>query len=232
MSWVVTLVALLTGALSAAAGWLYVWWEINKVSGDASEELQRRATRYRLWMRRASWSTGVLLLLTAGVLIGQWFRSPLQQPPTPTSKTLSAADEAELRRVVRESQVLEFLTLERAPDKAGSYHDLLSKYWLSTADGGREIVNVQESVERLRQRGWHYGPESQVEQFAFMSIMLKTQEDAEVRTRERWSLPLYDKAGRRVPGKNQFFGPYDVVYKLKLVNGQWLIAETTTPRSK
>ena len=227
---ILTLAALGITAAAAIIAWVSLRWMVGAL--PPGEDEARRKADYRWWMRAVEVVFVIVMLVAGGAMLGWCFRAKQSTIPAPTQKvpSVSAAEEAELRRVVRESQMFEFLTLHRAPDRTN--RDDLKKYWLPTQAGGREIINVEESLDRLARRGWHYGPESQAEQFAVMAVSLINFDTARVETRERWFLPIYDKSGRRVPGKNFYFGPYDVAYTLRKVDGQWLIAESTTPRAK
>jgi DNA-binding winged helix-turn-helix (wHTH) protein len=87
----------------------------------------------------------------------------------------SPTDEAEIKRVVKESQMFEFLTLDTAP--AAADESLLSKYWVPAEQGGKEIQNVRTSMTKLLSKGWHYGKDSRVELLIFVmcaSFLRKT----------------------------------------------------------
>lgn len=229
-----TLIGLYLSAVAALAAWLYLRYVVGRPPAGSTPEEVSRAMSYRRWMRTLEIGSAALFLLAIGFTIGRVYRPQSRESSASEQKrpelTVTPAEEAELRRVVRESQMLEFLTFYKRPDKVDK--EALRTYWLSAELGGREIVNVEESLDRLLRRGWRYGQESQAEQFAIVSVRALEVDLAEVRTRERWFLPLYDKQGRRVPGKNDYFGPYDAAYTLRKVDGKWLIAQSTTPRAK
>jgi len=141
----------------------------------------------------------------------------------------SAADEAEVKRVVKDSQLFETLTLYKHPEDFDESQ--LKKYWLSSELGGKEIADVRASIERLRHRGAYYGQESRLERFDFTYVRIFAPGDhAEVGTLERWYLPMYER-NQRVLDRNEYFGPYAVDYTLQKVAGMWLIEKTNTPRA-
>lgn len=183
----------------------------------------------------------VALLL--GLIVGLIIVRPAPERPeetsreTPTPQSIgsvpinSPADELEVRRVVKDSQVYEFFTIYTNPkafDKSN-----LRKYWVPAEQNGREIEQVETSIERLLNKGWRYGKESEVRIFDIRRVQIFEPGDyAEVETREQWFLPLYKEDGTRVLERRAFHGPYRVNYILRKINGTWLIQETTTPRAR
>jgi DNA-binding winged helix-turn-helix (wHTH) protein len=144
------------------------------------------------------------------------------------SEIHSAADEAEVKRVVRESQVFETLTLYTKPESFEPGQ--LEKYWLPEDLGGQEISRVEAAVQRLRQKDQRYGLESRLERFDFTYVRIFAPgEYAEAGTMERWYVPLYEN-GKPVLNRNVYLGPYTVDYTLRKVKGVWLIEKNTTPR--
>lgn len=143
----------------------------------------------------------------------------------------SAFDETEIRRVVRDSQFFETLNLYTDP-KSAKREDL-EKYWLPAEQGGKEINQVLAALKRLQGSGWHYGKESKCEMFEFATVNILAQEDyAEIETIERWYIPTYRDDGSRVLERNVYIGPQKMAYKLKKIDGKWLIEETTVPRPR
>lgn len=143
----------------------------------------------------------------------------------------SPTDEAEIKRVVKESQMFEFLTLDTAPVAADE--SLLSKYWVPAEQGGKEIQNVRTSMTKLLSKGWHYGKDSRVELFDFRYVRVFSPKDyAEAGTSERWYLPMRHADESLVENKNVYYGVYDIDYSLRKIDGAWLIDEASTPRSQ
>lgn len=209
--------------------WITLRWSTGRLPPGPAED--KRRDRYRWWLRATEVAMSIILLIIAGIWFGWYLRGKRTVVPPPIDvATPAPAVEEELRRVVRESQMFEYLSLYRSPETPQA--DFLKRFWLPTAAGGREIIKVEESLDRMTRQGWRYGKESKAEQFAVRSVRLTGNDTASVETTERWFLPLYDKSGRRVPGKNSFFGPYDVTYLLRRVDGRWLIVDSTTPRAK
>lgn len=184
---------------------------------------QPHAVRRRLWV-----ATALFLLIASLISVYFWRTGKALQVERVEVK--SPADEAAIKRVLRDSQVYETLTLYVDPSKFDP--SKLNEYWLPEERGGREIVEVRASVRRLFQEGRRYGPESRLERFDFTYVKVYAPGDyAEAGTIERWYLPLY-QGGKIVPDRNVFLGPYSVDYTLRKVSGRWLIERTTTPRAQ
>jgi hypothetical protein len=137
-----------------------------------------------------------------------------------------------VRTAVEDSQKYQFLHLYTAPSQVRDA-DLSRAYWVPATQGGKEIENVRTSLNRLRQRGFHYGPESKLLALdvRYVRVALFSR-DATVGTTEKWFLPLYEETGVVVPGKNPTLGPYQIDYLLRRIDGRWLIQSTTTPYVK
>lgn len=173
-----------------------------------------------------------LALFGIGLVVLLWllnYRS-LRKLPAGRVEIQSPADVAEIKKVVRDSQIYEDLTLYTSPQVPGP--EVLYKYWLPVDEGGKEITNVINSVKRLQSKDWHYGKESRIEVFDFIYVRIFAPGNyAEAGTLERWYLPLYQSNETRVPDRNVYLGPYTVDYTLRKLSGRWLIEETTTPRA-
>lgn len=135
-------------------------------------------------------------------------------------------DEEQIKKVVIDSQMNEVLSIYVNP-KTFSEDDL-NKYWLPPELGGTGSERIKKSVKRLREKRWRYGDDSKVELFEILSVNISGDE-AEVRTSERWFLPLYDYDGNRIMERNPYLSLGRVNYKLRKVNGKWLIQDTTAP---
>jgi DNA-binding winged helix-turn-helix (wHTH) protein len=176
--------------------------------------------------------SGIALLLLTGIGIAIWWYYGNTVSDVRTKVEIhSSFDEGEVRRVVKDSQFFETLSLYTNP-KAVKREDLAT-YWLPAEMGGKEIKEVLAAIERLLNSGWHYGSESKCEMFEFFSTrILAPGDSAEVETIERWYIPTYKDDGSRVLERNVFLGPLKMAYKLRKLNGMWLIEETTVPRPR
>jgi DNA-binding winged helix-turn-helix (wHTH) protein len=156
-------------------------------------------------------AAGVLVL----VAIGWFWRIP------------SEADN--VKRAVKDSQMFESFVLYEDPASASEAD--LDKYWLTDQfnDPNYDRHRIWESVEKLRNDGWHYGRESRCDQFDFQSVEVSKEGDmADVKTLEKWFVSIYQADGSLE--KNKTIGPYFVRYLLHKVDGRWLIERSTTAR--
>lgn len=141
----------------------------------------------------------------------------------------SPSDEAEVMRVVKESQVYETLGIYTNPEAFD--RSQMNRYWLPVEQGGKAIPPIEASVARLRKNGWRYSSESRLEIFDFRYVRVFSPRDyAEAGTSERWFVPTVRADGSRVENRNVYLGVYDVDYTLRKVDGRWLIEENSTPR--
>lgn len=157
----------------------------------------------------------VVLFFSAG--IGFWYRREV---------------EADVRRVVQDSQVIETLQIYTNPD--GFDMTVLRKYWLSEEEGGIEIINVKNTIEKLRCEGTRYGADSKLEWFKFRGVQISAfgfGSTAIAETDEYWYLPKYKKDGGRAPQEEKnIFMRTSPKYELKKKNGSWLIVRSGVPR--
>lgn len=197
---------------------------------DAVEEFERSAGRDRNARRKLLMMACVAILLAGcAVTALYWWRKGEESQNI--TEINSPFDDAELRRVVKESQFFETLTIYGDP-KSFDRSQLL-KYWLPAEQGGKEITQVEAAIERLLSKGLHYGSESRAEMFEFRYVrILEPGDHAVVGTTERWYIPTYDSNDNRVLDRNVYLGPNLMDYKLRKVNGSWLIEETTVPRPR
>lgn len=136
-------------------------------------------------------------------------------------------DEEEIRRVVTDSQFNEMLIIYVNP--ATFDRRLLTKYWVPENKGGEAMVKVQSSVRRLLNKRWHYDKESANEQFTIRNIKIFPPGDvAEVRTRERWYVPMVDDEERLVMARSSVL-EFSVEYRLLKVDGRWLVQNSSGP---
>jgi DNA-binding winged helix-turn-helix (wHTH) protein len=140
----------------------------------------------------------------------------------------SPFDVAEISRVVKESQMYETLKLYTHPRPVNS-DDL--GYWLPEEMGGVEIKKVKASVQRLLSKGWRYADESRADVFEFRYVKVFEPGDVgKAGTVEFWFIPTLQADGQRVKDRNVYLGRMLVDYKLRKVNGTWLIEDSTMPR--
>ncbi|SRR6266404_1556149 len=136
-------------------------------------------------------------------------------------------EQEEIRKVVKDSQFNETLKIYVFPssfDKA-----LLAKYWVPENKGGKAIVQVESSVGRLLDRHWHYSQESINEQFSIREIIVFAPGDvADVRTRERWYVPMIDDDGKLVKERDSIL-EFVCTYRLLKIDGRWLIQKSSCP---
>lgn len=169
----------------------------------------------------------VLFLLVGSLLV--WFGSETSYEET-QAEINSPIDVADIRQVVRDSQVFEFLTLDIHPDNYELQN--VPYFWLPAESGGQEILKVGERLKRLKDENKRYGGESRLERFDFIYVKIYAPGNrARAGTIERWYLPLYQN-GILVPDRNVYLGPYSVDYSLQKFDGRWLIESTTTPTAK
>lgn len=138
-------------------------------------------------------------------------------------------DEAGIRRVIKDSQMFESLSLYRDP---GSFKDSdLDKYWVDTAqvDSNFDRVRIRDAVKKLLADGRHYGEGTKCDQFEIQSVDINGAGDtAVVKTLEKWTLAVYLTDGSL--NKNRTVGPYFVSYYLRKIDGRWLIEKSNTAR--
>lgn len=135
--------------------------------------------------------------------------------------------EEAIRRVVRDSQYNETLVIYVYPSNFDQA--LLSEYWVPEDKGGKAILQVENSVRRLIDNGWHYAKESANERFEITSVTIFAPGDvADVRTRERWNLRLVDENGWLVKDRDSIL-EYPVTYRVLKIDGKWMIQKSSTP---
>jgi hypothetical protein len=137
-------------------------------------------------------------------------------------------DKVEVERVIRESQLFETLTLYTNPKSFDK--DQLSKYWVPIDQGGEAIKQVEANVRNLLNKRQHYGKESKNVTLAILSVDINPARDyADVQTRERWFIPLYDENEVRVPNRPPYYEGNPIDYTLRKIEGRWLIQSNSTP---
>jgi DNA-binding winged helix-turn-helix (wHTH) protein len=139
-------------------------------------------------------------------------------------------DDAEVRRVVKESQMFESLVLYRDPS-AFKESDL-DKYWTAETDpnSNYDRQHIRIGVHKLLEDGRHYGSETKNEQFDFQAVDVAADgQMAVVKTLEKWFIAEYKTDGTLLRNRN--VGPYFVSYVLRKKDGRWLIEKSTTARA-
>jgi len=201
-------------------------------AGDGPRRaLNRAASKSRLIAFAVVLGSGILVLLSLLLLSRLHVEPRAQTPGSGRSQISSPFDEEEAKRVVKESQFFETLRIYENPQSVNQQE--LAKYWVPREQGGKEITEVEAAVKRLLAKGWQYGPESRAELFEIRySHVLTPGDEAEVGTMERWFIPMYRNDGTLVTERNVYLGPQQIDYKLRRINGVWLIQESTTPRPR
>jgi DNA-binding winged helix-turn-helix (wHTH) protein len=198
-----------------------------------------RDSGLKRWVIAATVVVSLALIGSALIISNAWLRArtPGKDKQTVGVRQHSGVqleaplDEAEAKAAVKESQLFETLTVYTDPK--GFDRKQLSKYWVPEAEGGKEIKEVEASVNRLLEKHWHYAVESKCELFEFRYARVYAPGDyAEVGTIERWHLPLHNDDESPVLERNFNLGPIPIDYGLKKINGVWLIQETTVPRPR
>lgn len=152
-------------------------------------------------------------------------------PPGSKIEVQSPEDEAEIKRVLRDSQMYESLVIYERPkdfDRA-----VLNKFWLSSEKGGKAMEKIEASIRRLLTKKWHYGEESRLEMLEYKYCRIYYPgNSAEVGTTEKWYLPVYHENGSRILEKNVFLGPLDVDYFFVKIDGRWLLQSNNAPYAR
>lgn len=175
----------------------------------------------------------VALLVVAGAfVVWRQLATRSEHRPAERVQVRSPSDEAEVMRVVKESQIYETLGIYTHPEAFD--RGQLSRFWVSVEQGGKATAAIEAAVERLRKRGWRYADDSRVEVFDFRYVRIFSPRDyAEVGTSERWYVPtVWAETNVRVENRNVYLGIYDVDYTLRKIDGRWLIEDNSTPRPK
>ncbi|MBA2749364.1 MAG: transcriptional regulator [Tatlockia sp.] len=172
----------------------------------------------------------IILLFSAAAFVWWQWSAPETPSEEAQAEINSPVDDAEIRQVVQDSQIFEFLTLNVHPEKVDAQS--LPDFWLLAENGGQEILKVRAGVKRMGDENKRYGDESRLERFDFTYVRIYAPRNrARAGTIERWYLPLYQNE-KLVPDRNVYLGPYPVDYILQKFNGKWLIERTTTPRAE
>ena len=141
---------------------------------------------------------------------------------------LQSDDEDQIRKVVKDSQIYESLVLYKSPSTFRE--EDLDRFW------SRNSMNIpisiacriRDSVKKLVAEGRHYGDETKCEQFEFQSVEISNNNQAVVKTFEKWFISVYLSDGTLQ--RNRYVGPYFVSYVLRKVDGRWLIEKSSTAR--
>jgi hypothetical protein len=159
--------------------------------------------------------------MSCGVALGQSQATRSQESET---------DEQQIRRILKDCQVAETLFIYEYPKDFDK--ELFAKFWVPESKGGKAIAQVEESVRRLIDKHWHYSKDSANEEFEIVSIKIFPEGDvADVRTRERWYVPMVDDQERIVKEKSPIL-EYPVFYRLLKIDGKWLLQINSTPRPR
>ncbi|HUY90658.1 MAG TPA: hypothetical protein VMV10_18115 [Pirellulales bacterium] len=196
-----------------------------------------RFKRYakKIKLGKAAVQAAIISSIIGAILASTGGGRRVEEPESPVMRVIvSPADDAAVKRAVRESQIIEATRIYADPESFDP--GLLSVHWVAPELGGRATENIEASVARLMTRGWRYGHESRPEIFEFRRVALFGAGDepdyAEVHTREKWFLPVYDKSGDLIANRNMFLGPFQIDYTLQRINDRWLVQSTSTPYAR
>lgn len=203
----------------------------NSTEMPLPSDAVRRSSKVRWAWLLSGALAGVILSAVAFVIIARRYAATRgTHETTGREVVLAPADEAEIMRVVKESQVYETLGIYVSPSDYDAGR--LRQYWLPSEQGGKEVAKIEASVKRLLDKGLYYGRDSRVERFDFRYVRVYSPRDyAEAGTVERWYVPLRRADDSLVEGRNVYLGPYTVDYILRKVDGRWLLEESSTPRA-
>jgi len=202
-------------------------------NADLPAETVRQAEKFKFG-KRLNVIIALIIFLTILFIAGGLFIRQYVDKKTSDQNgavIISPMDEAEIRRVVEQSQQYETLELYQNP--AAFDEKLLDKYWMSEEQGSEVRKNIRQNVERLTREQTHYGQDARCEKFEFVQVaVLEPGDKAKVQTIEKWFVPKYRADGSEIGKRNVFLGPYYVDYYLKKINQNWLIEKTSTPYAK
>jgi len=172
-----------------------------------------------------NWSRMIVLCISitsvgCGLVLGQ---VPAQQA--------QETEQQQIRTVLRDCQFEETTAVYEHPKDFDS--SIFTRCFVPETKGGKAVVQVQNSVQHLLDKGWHSSAkESKSEAFVFLEVKIFPQGDvAEVITHERWYLLMVDERERIVIEIEPRM-EYDVTYRLVKIDGKWLIQSNTTPRRR
>jgi hypothetical protein len=127
-----------------------------------------------------------------------------------------------IKHMLREAEIFE-LRLYNNP-KAFDPHQT-EIFWVKDSKASKDIACA---VQHLIDENWYYGSDSKLESFEFDSVQI-TGDRADASTREAWYLPLYSSNdNERVKGRKAEQS-WKATYYVRLINGKWLIEDTTLP---
>jgi len=146
------------------------------------------------------------------------------------SGSLSFIDEAEAKDRLKQAIRFEMLSIYEKPESFNEYKPKLSDYWLPIEQGGKSVEKIQNSVTNLLRHGWRYREDSRCDVFDVRSVHVSGS-SIDVTTRESWYVPVINSTGDLVIERNPN-QRWDITYKLRRVNGTWLIEDSNAPYAK
>jgi len=192
-----------------------------------------QAASFKRWIVVATAVISAAFVFSAAIIAVTWWRVSARAKHVQVGPVQIEApfDEGEAKRVVKESQFFETLTIYTNP--RGFDRSQLARYWVPAEEGGQEIKVVERAIDGLITRGLHFCPGSKAEMFEFRYARILAPGDiSEVGTMERWHIPHCHEDGSLAPEINVNLGPIQVDYRLRKINGVWLIQENTVPRPR
>jgi hypothetical protein len=191
-------------------------------SADSRGEKRLKLLR-RWWFWHAVRIFSILLIAVPfGSLL---LTSKLGESATPaegSTDEVGSIDEADVRQIVRDSQIRQFLDFYSDPNHVVPRS--LDAYW---ASGSTARSDVEAEWKYLLRQGWHYGSGSKMMRFEFRYVRIFSPDYAEVGTVEQWYLPMVHRDGSRVRQRNADLGPYQIDYTLRRIRGSWLVESST-----
>src|SRR2546429_5850585 len=210
------LINLFWAAAGCVVAWLTLRVSLILLPTKNAKDKQRKAKAEHLFRRI---SIILVVCFTVIILVASAFG---------IKRWMAHREEEKLKSFLEESQSFE-LTIYANPRDFN--RTKLNNYWVPIEQGGQAAEDIENAVQRLLARGWYYGKESKFESFEFESVVISG-DKAEVKTRERWYLPIYhDKDGSPVT-ERKAEQSWEATYFLQKVNGKWLIKDTTLPYKK
>lgn len=185
--------------------------------------------------RKVAKRSMIVGLATAAAVLGVLYLIVLKgkTPPPPSNEIYLPIDNEQVRRAVLESQALE---LEFYKDPAKVNESQYARYWVTESQGGEEIKDVRINVNRFINTKGRISNNSKSEVLEILEVHIYPpnkdfkEKNAKVVTREKWFYQYLREDGS--VEKEKIFGPYDVPYILRFINGKWLVHFSGTPRPR
>lgn len=177
------------------------------------------------------WGTIIFCVAVAYAPRAVVFAQPQATRTQQQTQRSPEAEQEQIRTVLRDCQFEETLDVYGNPKDFDE--SILTRCFVPETKGGKAVVQVENSVQRLLEKGWHYSTKKSAnEEFVFLEVKIFPQGNvAEVRTRERWYLLMVDEQDHIVIEREPRM-EYEVTYRLVKMDGKWLIQSNSTPRPR